>query len=455
MRTVQQPRVVNFLYRWQWVPILLSAPLFAFSSWLPLIPLMIVPGLWIAIWLAGGKPLAITPLNLPILIIALMMMVSVFATYDLYISLGFLSGAVIGLGFYFMAAHYGKTSRGWWTIFFVFVGLSTLICAVDSLLISWPQKISLLNPITSLLKTPLVTLPVLSVPPHANNLPILLLSVIPIQVVLTGSILFRRKEWAMSFGRARTNGLTLLLVLSTLVNLLIFILAQSRGGYISLAITCIFLLFTASSPRFRWILIGGMLAGVLILIMLWSGRQLSPVQETYTNLSNDPSLSIDTLESRVEMWSRAIYGIQDFPFTGMGINTFGHIMPALYPVFSNSVEVSTNAHNAYLQVALDLGIPGLIAFLAVQLGTFWMWFKVWKIIRHWRSLPPGEPPLPTFGGFGFLARGIVLGLGGALLSLILIGLTEANALGTYLPIWVMTGLISALYNQSLVLKNEK
>ena len=40
------------------------------------------------------------------------------------------------------------------------------------------------------------------------------------------------------------------------------------------------------------------------------------------------------VESRIELWSRAISMIEDFPFTGIGMNNFRRVMPVMYPVFS-------------------------------------------------------------------------------------------------------------------------
>jgi len=73
------------------------------------------------------------------------------------------------------------------------------------------------------------------------------------------------------------------------------------------------------------------------------------------------------LDGRVEIWSRAIYGIRDFSFTGMGLGTFRHIVPMVYPLFSVSPDLDVgHAHNELLQAGVDLGIPGLIAFIALQ-----------------------------------------------------------------------------------------
>ena len=64
------------------------------------------------------------------------------------------------------------------------------------------------------------------------------------------------------------------------------------------------------------------------------------------------------VSGRMELWSRALYGIQDFPITGMGMNAFRKVMPVLYPTFLTSPDFDVaHAHNHLLQAALDLGTP--------------------------------------------------------------------------------------------------
>lgn len=52
--------------------------------------------------------------------------------------------------------------------------------------------------------------------------------------------------------------------------------------------------------------------------------------------------------------------VADFPFTGAGMGTFNDVGALLYPFY----EVNNpGTHNWYLQVGVDLGIPGLITLL--------------------------------------------------------------------------------------------
>ena len=71
---------------------------------------------------------------------------------------------------------------------------------------------------------------------------------------------------------------------------------------------------------------------------------------------------------RPEIWLRAVSAIQDFPWTGIGLGLFEPVIPQLYPYFvlADGIE---HAHNLFLQVGVDMGIPGLVAYLAIIFCT--------------------------------------------------------------------------------------
>jgi O-antigen ligase len=167
-----------------------------------------------------------------------------------------------------------------------------------------------------------------------------------------------------------------------------------------------------------------------LIVAVWWQRSADPIAQDSVG---GAALSLDT-GWRFEVWSRAIYGIEDFPLTGMGMNTFRSIVHVLYPLFIVAPEVDVaHAHNEFLQAALDLGLPGLIAFLALYIVAFWMLRAIW------RAAPS---PLPT--------RTLALGLGGGLFAHMIYGLTDAVALGAKPGIlfWMLLGLITALFLQT-------
>jgi putative inorganic carbon (HCO3(-)) transporter len=169
-----------------------------------------------------------------------------------------------------------------------------------------------------------------------------------------------------------------------------------------------------------------------------------------SDLAADPALSLNSLEGRLEVWSRAIYGIQDFPFTGMGMNAFRKVVPVLYPLFLVSSDVDIgHAHNEFLQAALDLGIPGLIAFIAIYIIAFWMLVDIWRNVPTFNACPPGRTP-GRCEHSRRVQRAAVLGLGGGLLAHMLYGITDAVALGAKPGVlfWMLLGLIAGMYEQT-------
>ncbi|MDQ2808679.1 MAG: O-antigen ligase family protein, partial [Chloroflexota bacterium] len=141
-------------------------------------------------------------------------------------------------------------------------------------------------------------------------------------------------------------------------------LTQSRGALVGLILSQ-GLLWGWPSRRRLLPLVGVVAGGAALLVALvpsWRatlGALFLPAGPQHY-LSN-------TLAIRVELWQRAVRMICDYPFTGIGLNTFPKIQPPLYPLFSfapGTYDLPT-AHNYYLQAALDYGIPGALALAAV------------------------------------------------------------------------------------------
>jgi hypothetical protein len=84
--------------------------LFPSPSRLP--ALFVVPGPWIFAWLAGREPLPLTPLNATLLLMFWMVLVRLWATYDIAVSPPKISGMVLGMGFLFAVAREAECPQG-------------------------------------------------------------------------------------------------------------------------------------------------------------------------------------------------------------------------------------------------------------------------------------------------------------------------------------------------------
>jgi putative inorganic carbon (HCO3(-)) transporter len=140
------------------------------------------------------------------------------------------------------------------------------------------------------------------------------------------------------------------------------------------------------------------------------------------------------VSGRIELWSKALYDIQNVPFTGMGMNAFRKVMPVLYPTFLTSPDFDVaHAHNDLLQAALDLGLPGLIAYLSICLVVAALLVRVYR--------RGGEP---TY-------RGMAGALGAGLIAHFVFSMTDAIALGAKVGVlfWLTLALVVALHRLAL------
>lgn len=133
---------------------------------------------------------------------------------------------------------------------------------------------------------------------------------------------------------------------------------SSRGAWMGAAAGCA-LVLVLLRRELRWVGVVGALAAVGGIV--WFG----PAALGEYLAASDP---IGGLPARIEIWTRAVYIVRDFPFTGIGPGAFDEVVVRLYPYFLISSDSAIpHAHNLPLQVAVELGLPGLAAFLALNM----------------------------------------------------------------------------------------
>ena len=237
---------------------------------------------------------------------------------------------------------------------------------------------------------------------HANVLAGMLVLILPILFALTGQKFYR-----------------FLVILLFLFVSAILVLTQSRAGYLAITVA-LPLVVLLRWPR----LLYGLLPVLVVLILF---LQQVGVYALLDQLSLDGTLG--GWEGRLDIWRNSLLAISDFAFTGIGIGTFTLVMPLLYPLQVN-VEEYPHAHNLFLQIGLDLGLPGLIAYLALLINLFVMLIST---LRNPHTLP--------------LHRTLAIGANGSLVGMLVHGLLDAVTWGTKLAFvpWILFALITQLF----------
>ena len=262
---------------------------------------------------------------------------------------------------------------------------------------------------------------------HPNGVAGTLIFVIPIYAVQLLTAL-QDNNRCRSRRAALTTSLTFLALVSTIITL---VLTQSRGALLGLAIASVALFF---AWKRRWVLSLASLVGLLLLagVLLVYFPTLLGTFDVAQGAVGQKVLS--SYEFRLTVWQAALQVLQAFPLSGVGIGTFDtivrHLFPHLYPASPYNLSVNiTHAHNELLQVAIDLGIPGFVAYVAL-LAAF--------VRTAWRAY--------TWAPDERIKR-LILGLGAGVLAHQIFGLTDAFLLGTKpgIVMWIIMGLVTGLY----------
>lgn len=210
---------------------------------------------------------------------------------------------------------------------------------------------------------------------NPNQVAGVLLYVLPLAIAFTlyasSEQRFRRASWWI------VGGLALLM-------LGVLILTQSRGGLLGVTVALVAMVLLPLRWG-RWAL-----AAIALVVCLTAPFWFDPALTLLGGVEVAGSdINVTTLASRQGIRTWALYGIQDFSFTGMGLGTFRVVMPLLYPMFTVAPDVDlAHAHNFFLQTALDFGLPGLVAMLAIYLAAIVDIITLWNMPAHdTHSLP--------------------------------------------------------------------
>lgn len=151
------------------------------------------------------------------------------------------------------------------------------------------------------------------------------------------------------------------------------LLTESRGALLVAALSLGSLAYLSRPRAWPWVvLVEGAAAGLAGTTIGWVR-----VADSLSNAG-----SIGGLNQRLEIWSHTLRMLGDLPLTGVGMGCYEPALRLLYPLFLIPRGAVPHAHNLFLQVAADTGLPGLAAFGTLLVGAA---SAAWRARRVWRT----------------------------------------------------------------------
>jgi putative inorganic carbon (HCO3(-)) transporter len=328
----------------------------------------------------GGRPLRAERFHIPLILLLGMVAVSAWVTplpgVTAQQSLRLLLGVLLALS---LAVGLDSRSRLKWALVGVLV-MALLLAASGLLFVNWYDKFRFLPKLSTLLPRLQSALDTTEHPNVEGGY---------LAILLAGLLAWGVFRWkGLHWGGRIGLGLAESFIGSVLV------LTQARTALLALAVG-MGLLFILRWRR-GWIPVA---LGLVLLLALFF--YIGP-QQVWYSLGGETG-GVATFGARENFWLRARLIIQDFPFTGIGMGTFGEVVDVFYPLAAQPVHIP-HAHNLFLQIAVDLGLPGLLAWLGCWGTVLW---SAWRLYRsqalQWRTL-----------GAAALCSQVALGVGGLL-----------------------------------------
>lgn len=170
------------------------------------------------------------------------------------------------------------------------------------------------------------------------------------------------------------------------------VLMGSRSGFVAVATMGGYLLVATDLPARVKTGAVALIVGTLLVVggpQYWDrmGTMLEPTED-YNWAGQSPA-------GRLEIWQRGIGYLADRPLRGVGARNFSVAEGTLSELSEERREAGRGwkwsaAHNSYLEIAVELGVFGIISFLAILYGAF-------RISRRARSWRPDQPRCAALG----------------------------------------------------------
>jgi len=208
-----------------------------------------------------------------------------------------------------------------------------------------------------------------------------------------------------------------------------FVWAGSRGGFLALLAVAVFLLVRYRGIHVRW----RALTTALLALVFAATTTDTYWEKMSTILQPKDDYNVTGEQGRVKVWKRGLGYMLQHPVLGVGANNFATAEGTISPLARNAtagrgVKWSV-AHNSFLQIGAELGVPGLIFFVVMLGSAFGALRAVQRTRLRWA---PGERSPPTVQ----LAQALTAALVGYLVGGFFLSLAYRDLLYTLLALVV-------------------
>lgn len=358
-------------------------------------------------FLAYGRFTIHTDSNFPIILLSALLPLTLWVTAFPEITTIQVYRLLAGIGIFFTIINWTWSTNRLNLVINGVIGMGLVLSILAPIAVDWTNKLSFIpaqiyQPFKLVLEDTI----------HPNVMAGALVLIIPVAI---GWLLFAWQDLAILE--------KLLACLSSLAMFAVLFLTQSRGAWLALFIVLIFFPLL----RWRW----GWIFSVLGLLSIFAAVYLIGPTRVFTALFSGGS--IRGVASRIEIWERAYFMIRDFAFTGVGMGSFTQVADKIYPFTVASPGTIFHAHNLFLQIGVDLGIPGLIFWLSIFIINLYQSMKSYLIGKNKKDLRLTAASIAVLGSN---------------LSLAIHGMTDSVVWGmvrTAPLVWIIWGISSSVY----------
>jgi O-antigen ligase len=155
-------------------------------------------------------------------------------------------------------------------------------------------------------------------------------------------------------------------------------MGQSRGGFVTLAVTALFTVVSVKGLQLRYRILPPILIALGLLLLP------AEVQERLSTILNPTEdYNFNDEQGRIEIWKRGLGYVADHKLLGVGWDNF----PVAEGTLSANAQSfgyarNTAVHNSFLQVAAETGIPGLALWAGMIFVTMWRLFRLRMRLRR-------------------------------------------------------------------------